>query len=85
MSICNSCEQPFDANDWCSRCEQYASEQPELKTLDQLNAEHPELLAERDAFRARLNAGLQAMCEREAALRAGIVRDLIFTMGRVAR
>lgn len=64
--MCRSCEQPFDANDWCSRCEQHASEQLPEKTLDQLLAERPDLRAYRDEVRARLEAG--------------IVRDLTFTM-----
>jgi hypothetical protein len=53
-ALCNSCDQPFDANEWCPRCEHYASEQLPEKTLDQLFDEYPAVRAYRDALRSRL-------------------------------
>jgi hypothetical protein len=53
-ALCRSCDGEFDANDFCPRCQHYASEQLPEKTLDQLLSERPDLRAYRDEVRARL-------------------------------
>jgi hypothetical protein len=53
-ALCRSCDGEFDANDFCPRCQHYASEQLPEKTLDQLFDENPACRAYRDAIRARL-------------------------------
>jgi hypothetical protein len=51
---CIGCDQSFNANGYCAACDEYASEQPPAKTLEQVIAERPELQVYRDQLRARL-------------------------------
>ena len=46
---CSICEQPFDAG-YCPRCEHFAHEMLPEKPLSQWKAEHPEIVAEIQAW-----------------------------------
>jgi hypothetical protein len=49
LGDCPVCEQPFDAG-YCPRCEHFAHEMPPEKPLSQWKAEHPEIVAEIQAW-----------------------------------